>query len=89
MTKKMQARVYEACVESALLFDCATRMWRDLKKLQQFPDRRLRYIWSSKNEPLLREMQRKEVNTERVKGQDGEIEGREESMGENGTHHDS
>ena len=64
MTKKMQARVYEACVESALLFDCATRMWyaKDLKKLQQFSDRCLRYIWSSKNEPPLREMQRKGVN---------------------------
>ena len=71
MTKKMQARVYEACVESALLFDCATRMWyaKDLKKLQQFSGRCLRYIWSSKNEPPLREMQRKGVNMQDIRNE--------------------
>ena len=71
MTKKMQARVYEACVESALLFDCATRMWyaKDFKKLQQFSDRCLRYIWSSKNEPPLREMQRKGVNMQDIRNE--------------------
>ena len=50
------------------MFDCATRMWyaKDLKKLQQFSDRCLIYIWSRKNEPPLREMKRKGVNMQDI-----------------------
>ena len=46
MSKHIQARVVEACVESTLLFDCQTRTWqqREIKKLQSSMDRKYRYI---------------------------------------------
>ena len=55
----MQARVVEACVESALLFDCHVRVWhvREIKELQQFMDRIYRYIWSRKTKPPLIQME--------------------------------
>ena len=53
LSKRTQARIFEACVESGLLFDCATRTWyvKDTKKLQQWVDKCIRYIWSRKTEP--------------------------------------
>lgn len=49
LSKRMQARIVEACVESGLLFDCAVRTWwvSDVKKLQPWIDRCYRYVWSN------------------------------------------
>ena len=46
LSKKTQARIFEACVESGLLFDSATKRWyvKDTKKLQQWADKCIRYI---------------------------------------------
>ena len=64
ISKKVQARVVEACVESTLLFDCQARTWqvRELKRLQQTMDKKYRYIWSNKREPPLIQMQREGKN---------------------------
>ena len=59
LSKKCQARVTQACAESALLFDCQVRTWQagEIKKLQSFVDRMYRYIWSNKTKPPLIQMQ--------------------------------
>ena len=59
MSKKMQARVVEVCVESALLFDCQVRVWqvRELNRMQRFLDRIYRHVWSKKTKPPLIQMQ--------------------------------
>jgi hypothetical protein len=50
LPKTFQARVLEACVESAILFDCATRPWhaKEIKRLQSFMDRCYRFVWMDK-----------------------------------------
>ena len=55
MSKRMQARVVQACVESTLLFDVQVKTWRigDLKIMQRTMDKMYRYIWSRKNRPSL------------------------------------
>ena len=47
LTKRTQARVVEACVESSGLFDAQVRPWRktELKKLQSEVDRAYRFVW--------------------------------------------
>ena len=64
MSKKLQARVVEACVESTLLFDCKIRPWykKDLKKMQQKMDKIYRYIWSRKTKPPLIQMTEESKN---------------------------
>ena len=59
LSKRMQARVVEACVESTLLFDCHVRVWyvKELKKLQKFMDQIYRYIWSRKTKPPTMQME--------------------------------
>ena len=59
MSKKMQARVVEACVESCLLFDCQVRVWqvKEVKKLQGMVDGCYRWVWSRKTMPPLVQMQ--------------------------------
>ena len=71
LSKKRQARIFEACVESALLFDCATRTWykKDIKKLQQWSDKCVRHLWSRKTEPPLREMQRRHMNMQDIRNE--------------------
>ena len=71
LSKRRQARIFEACVESALLFDCATRTWykKDVKKLQQWSDKCVRYLWSRKTEPPLREMQRRGMNMQDIRNE--------------------
>ena len=73
LTKKMQARIVEACVESTMLFDCQTRTWqqRDLKKLQTVMDRQYRYIWSRKTMPPLMQMQQDGVNMQDIRNELG------------------
>ena len=58
-SKRIQARVVEACVESTLLFDCQARTWYvgEIDRLQRFIDNAYRYIWSNKNKPPLRQME--------------------------------
>ena len=64
MSKRMQGRVVEACVESSLLYDCQARMWykREVNKLQKWVDKCYRYVWSNRNGQPLRQMQERGVN---------------------------
>ena len=64
LSKVTQARIVSACVESALLFDCHTRVWyiKEIKELQQWMDRAYRFIWSNKTGPPLRQMQNEHRN---------------------------
>ena len=64
LSKRKQARVVEACVESALLFDCHVRVWqvKEIKRLQSFMDKIYRYIWSRKTKPPLIQMQEENKN---------------------------
>ena len=64
ISKRLQARIVEACVESTLLFDCHVRTWRvaELRKMQSFMDRCFRFVWRKGNEPPLRQMQREGKN---------------------------
>ena len=73
LSKKMQARIVEACVESTMLFDCQTRTWRigEMKKLQSVMDRKYRFIWSRKTMPPLIQMQQEQVNMQDVRNQLG------------------
>ena len=73
LSKKMQARITQACVESTILFDCQARTWQvsETKKLQQFMDKTYRYIWSHKNQPPLMEMQQKGVNMQDIRNELG------------------
>ena len=67
--KRTQARIVQACVESAILFDCHTRVWnkKDIKSLQSWMDRCYRHIWSNKREAPLRQMQREGTNMQDVR----------------------
>ena len=69
LSKRRQARIFEACVERALLFDAATHTWymKDLKKLQQWADKCYRYIWNRKTEQPLRQMEREGRNMQNVR----------------------
>ena len=69
LSKKTQARIVEACVESTILFDCQARTWRkgEIKKLQKFMDKRYRTIWSRGNQPPLRQMQAEQKNMQDVR----------------------
>ena len=64
LSKKVQARVVEASVESGLLFDCAVRVWqvREVQQLQSMVDRCYRYIWSRKTGPPLIQMEKEGKN---------------------------
>ena len=64
LSRRCQARIVEACVESALLFDSGVRAWdkSELKRLQSFVDKCYRYVWSSRREQPLRRMQELHVN---------------------------
>ena len=70
-SRRLQARVVEACVESSLLFDCQARTWQvgEISKLQSFIDRAYRYVWSRGNEPPLRQMQREKKNMADVRSE--------------------
>ena len=73
LSKRMQARIVEACVESGLLFDCAVRTWwvSDVKRLQSWIDRCYRYVWSNHHEPPLRQMQRERINMQDIRNRLG------------------
>ena len=73
MSKRMQARVVQACVESTLLFDVQVRTWRlgDVKIMQRTMDKMYRYIWSRKNKPPLIQMQQEHKNMQNVRNELG------------------
>ena len=91
--KRTQARIVQACLKSAILFDCHARVRnkKDIKSLQSWMDRSYRHIWSNKREAPLRQMQREGTNMQDVRNHLGirskiaAPEDREESNGENGT----
>ena len=64
LSRRWQARIVEACVESALLFDSGVRVWYkcEYKRLQKFMDKCFRYVWSNRREQPLRRMQELGVN---------------------------
>ena len=64
MSKRSQAKVVEACVESTILFDCQARTWyvSEIQKLQRMMDKRYRFIWSRKTGPPLIQMQQEGKN---------------------------
>ena len=59
LSKRWQASIVQACVESALLFDCQARVWwkKDVMRLQKWMDKCWRYVWSNRNGEPLRQMQ--------------------------------
>ena len=73
MSKRMQARVVEACVESSLLYDCQARVWykRDVRSLQSWIDKCYRWVWSGGRGQPLRKMQEQGVNMTDVRGRVG------------------
>ena len=64
LSKITQAKVFEACIESTLLFNAAVRPFhqREIKAMQKFVDKKYRYIWSVKNGEPLRQMQEQGIN---------------------------
>ena len=64
LPKRTQARIVEACVEAALLFDCNTRVWylREIKSMQSWIDRCYRWIWGGGTGPPLIKMQQQGMN---------------------------
>ena len=52
LIKSRLSKRQQACVETGLLFDAATRSWqkREIKAMQSWIDRTYRYIWSNKKE---------------------------------------
>ena len=64
ISKRLQARIVEASVESTMLFDCHVRTWRqsEIKRMQKQADRAYRSVWSRGTEPPLRQMQREGKN---------------------------
>ena len=73
LSKRMQAKLVEACVESGLLLDCAVRtLWvSDVRRLQTWIDRCYRYVWSNHHEPPLMQMQRERMNIQDVRNRLG------------------
>ena len=69
LSKRWQARIVQACVESSLMYDCQARVWykRDMKKLQSWMDKCYRYVWSDRNGAPLRQMQERHLNMSDVR----------------------
>ena len=64
ISRRMQAKIVEASVESSMLFDCQARTWKvaEIQKMQKLVDRAYRYVWSDKKGPPLMQMQREGKN---------------------------
>ena len=73
LSKKIQARVVEATVESTLLFDAQTRTWqvKELKKIQSCVDKMYRHVWSRKTKPPLRQMEEEGKNMQDLRNEMG------------------
>ena len=59
LTKRTQARVVEAVVESTMLYNCQVRTWNvsEKNRIQRKVDQCYRYVWSFKIQPPLKEME--------------------------------
>ena len=59
LSKVAQAKVFEACVESTMLFNVAVRQFlaREIESFQRFYDKKYRYIRSDRKGESLRQMQ--------------------------------
>jgi len=68
---KMQAKAGETCIESTIFFNSALRPYSKLerKRIQNWIDKRYRYIWSSKKEEPLRQMERNHMNMQDVRNE--------------------
>ena len=66
--KKQQAKIVEACLESGILLDPATRIWTisEIMSLQTSMERCYGYNWSNKRTQPLREMQRLHINMQDI-----------------------
>ena len=64
LTKRTQARVVEAVVESTMLYNCQVQTWNvsEKNRIQRKVDQCYRYVWSSKTQPPLKEMEQKHKN---------------------------
>ena len=64
LTKRTQARVVEAVVESTMLYNCQVRTWNvsEINRIQRKVDQCYRYVWSSKTQPPLKQMEQKHKN---------------------------
>ena len=71
LTKRTQAKVVEACIESTMLFNASVRPFKlkEIKRMQTFMDKRYRYIWSDKNGQPLRQMEEKHLNMADIREQ--------------------
>ena len=71
LSKTTQAKVFEACVESTMLFNVAVRPFsaREIKSLQRFCDKKYRYIWSDRKSEPLRQMQEYGINMADIRNQ--------------------
>ena len=68
LSMRWQARIVQACVESALLFDCQARVWwkMDVMRLQKWMDKCWWYVWSNGNGEPLTQMQARGENMNNV-----------------------
>ena len=64
LSKKWQAKVVQACVESIVLYDRHATVWqkRKLKEVQKWMDKCYRYMWSDRNCQPLQQMSERGVN---------------------------
>ena len=64
LSQRRQARFVQACMETALLFDCQARvLWKkDMMRFQKWMDKCWRYVWSNINGEPLRQMQTRGKN---------------------------
>ena len=71
MSKVTQAKVFETCIESTMLFSIAVRPFlaREIKSFQRFCDKKYRYIWSNRNGEPLRPIQEYGVNMADIRNQ--------------------
>ena len=71
ISKSLQARIIEACIESTMLFDCHTRTWQvgEILKMQRTMDKKYRYIWSNKTKPPLFQMQEEGKNMQDIRNE--------------------
>ena len=71
ISKSLQARIIEACIESTMLFDCQTRTWQvgEIQKMQRCMDKKYRHIWSKKTKPPLFQMQEEEKNMQDIRNE--------------------
>ena len=69
LSKRQQALIIQACVETGLLFDATTRSWHksEIKSMQSWIDRAYRYVWGNKREAPLKTMEKTHTNMQDVR----------------------